>query len=186
MRMKSPLCRLLVGLPKFDLFVTLDASTRASIRCAATQGERTEDREVEVPSARAAELVDPRVAEADAFGLRPCGRVEVEAVRADVADLRRPSPTRSAVCRLPGVFNVVPSAVTVNGEPLNTPRMPLICQSLMRALAMLRLPFAAPGQLIDESHLEGVGPVAVGERPVAVLGFGASEPRSRFSTPSSG
>ena len=51
------------------------------------QGERAEDREVEVPAARAAELIRPRVPEANAVGLRPRARIEVVAGRADGAGL---------------------------------------------------------------------------------------------------
>ena len=79
------------------------------------------------------------------------------------------SPTRSAVCVLPGVFNVFPSAVTVNGAPLNIAEdavdLPVVDQRSGDAVAA----FAAPGQLVDEGHLERVRPVAVGERPIAIL-----------------
>ena len=79
--------------------------------------------------------------------------------------------TRSAVCRLPGVFSVVPSAVTVNGEPLNAPKiveLPIVDQHARDAAAAV---FTAPGQLIDERHLQRVRPVPVRERPVEILDF---------------
>ncbi len=55
-------------------------------------------------------------------------------------------PTRSAVWVLPGVFNSVSLAVTVNGAPLNAWITPLICQSWMMVFtSVLRLPSLCHG-----------------------------------------
>ena len=105
MRMKSPLVMLLVGLPKFGVLVTLDASTRASMRWSPVRrNERNTDMSRFQPPG-------PR----NWFG-------RVFPKRTPVGDPTRPGrstsqprqsrrssltgPTRSAVCRLPGVFSV--------------------------------------------------------------------------------
>ncbi len=48
---------------------------------------------------------------------------------ADVPEHLEVGTLRLAVCVVPGVFRLVPSAVTVNGVPLNAATTPLICQS---------------------------------------------------------
>ena len=72
----------------------------------ATHGERAEQRHVEVDRARPAELVAAGVAEPHALRLRPRCRVVVGAGRAHFPFFDT-SPTRSAVCWLPGMFTIV-------------------------------------------------------------------------------
>ena len=72
-----------------------------------THGKRPEERHVEVDSPGTTELIAPGVAESDALRLRPCapGRS-----RSPTRQFRRcwsTSPTRSAVCWLPGMFTIV-------------------------------------------------------------------------------
>ena len=96
--------------------------------------ERSEHRQVEVPAARAAELIRPGVPKRTP-GLCPRRRIDVVAGCANVADLlhRRDEIGRLQVA---GRIQLVPSAVTVNGEPLNAPKSPLSCQSLISMRAM--------------------------------------------------
>ena len=72
-------------------------------------------------------------------GLRPRGRVHIEAGGADVADhIHRPDQIGGL--QVARRIQPVPSAVTVNGEPLKAPKIPLTCQSLISARAIPPLP----------------------------------------------
>src|SRR5690606_41376942 len=112
------------GLLNFGVFVTLAACTRSSsFRVPPIGKERKIPRSRFTPPG-------PRNWLRPVLPKRtPCGCAHADGSyqtpELPTSPTFRTSPTRSAVCMLPGVLSSVPLAVTVNGRPLNAPHTPL-------------------------------------------------------------
>ena len=128
MRMKSPLVIPLVKLPEFGVSLMFVPSEPHLEAMAAGEPERTEHRQIQIPSARTPELFDARVPEPDSLRLRPRNGIVVAAVCANLADLRH----RFDEVRVLDVARRVQLGVARrDGErrPVERLDQPLICQS---------------------------------------------------------
>ena len=172
MCMKSPLVTLLVGFANLNVFVTFVASIRTSTRWVPPRGNERKTRHVEVPAAGAAELIQSRRPEPNAFRLRPRGGIVVRALRANLADLRHGAHEITGL----GVSGRVQCRPVGGHRERRTAErredavdLPIVDQHSRDTVTA----FTAPRQLVHGRHLEYVRAVAVGQRPVEFLNFGS-------------